>query len=51
MAFFFKIFLNFTIKRINKGLKLSLADGLDTENFTIKRINKGLKRKVRNILK
>ena len=37
--------LNFTIKRINKGLKLSCISRLNDFDFTIKRINKGLKQK------
>ena len=37
--------LNFTIKRINKGLKPFIVTRNDTLNFTIKRINKGLKQK------
>ena len=35
--------LNFTIKRINKGLKLIMFCYLELIDFTIKRINKGLK--------
>ena len=35
--------LNFTIKRINKGLKHGFVKLRTVDNFTIKRINKGLK--------
>ena len=34
---------NFTIKRINKGLKQKKSTLRALKNFTIKRINKGLK--------
>ena len=34
---------NFTIKRINKGLKRFMSKSRERMNFTIKRINKGLK--------
>ena len=34
---------NFTIKRINKGLKLKRSQIASFQDFTIKRINKGLK--------
>ena len=38
--------LNFTIKRINKGLKHLAHIRQVRHNFTIKRINKGLKHKI-----
>ena len=43
MHYFTKEQVYFTIKRINKGLKLNCLYFLNHKNFTIKRINKGLK--------
>ena len=41
MIFFVDI--NYTIKRINKGLKLTKTLKFKNLNYTMKRINKGLK--------